>query len=151
MLFWKSKMQFKINSKLNFVVLNTFQKSCKVFIHSFVCLSAHALILANIFQMSWNLNILFIPDIAWILLKMVHIGLMVGLQKRTDVIPYIKAYGGYNEITDAIQIHKSIFPVKNGINSWNILHRGSHKSVPIHNGLWRKNFKAYFNTFILIK
>ena len=36
---------------------------------------------------------LFISDIAWIVLEMVYIGLMDGLQRRTKVFQYITAYG----------------------------------------------------------
>ena len=56
---------------------NIFQQSWKMFMHSdclSVCPPVHALTLVNIFQMSWNLNILLMSKIAWTVLKMVYMG-----------------------------------------------------------------------------
>ena len=59
-----------------------------------VCLFAHALTLVNILQTSWNLCMIFISNRAWALLKIVYKGLVVGLQRRTEVFQWITAYGG---------------------------------------------------------
>ena len=61
----------------------------------FVCLSVcHALILVNIYQMAWNLNMLLMSNIAWTVLKIVYMGLMVHLQRHTKVFWYIMADRG---------------------------------------------------------
>ena len=39
------------------------------------------------------------------------------------------------KLTGVIQIHKSMFSLKNAIKSTNILYAWSHKSFPIHYGL----------------
>ena len=96
---------------------------------------------------------LFIFDRALTVLKMVNVGLIVGLQRHTKIFRYITVNGGkyfkriltylyctkYNEIKlrhSNIYII-STFPIKSGIN---ILFTGSYKSFPIHYGLWRGNF-----------
>ena len=45
------------------------------------------------------------------------------------------------ELTCIIQIYKSMFTMKNGLNSINIFYIGSHKNFPIHYSQWEKNFK----------
>ena len=58
------------------LVIYTFQQSWKVLIHLVylsICPSIHALNLVNIFPMSWNLCMLFIFNIAWIVLKMAYV------------------------------------------------------------------------------
>ena len=75
------------------IVFNILQESWKVFIHS-VCLSVHALTLVNILQMSWNLYVLFISDVALIVVKMVLIELMDRLQRHTKIFQNIIIYGG---------------------------------------------------------
>ena len=42
------------------------------------------------------------------------------------------------KLTKVINICKSLFPMKNGSNSINILNTDSHKSFPIHYSQWRK-------------
>ena len=96
--------------------------------------------------------------------KVGRYGLSACLQRHTKVFWYISTYRGeglkfivthlyctkYNEINVyAIQICKSMFSLKNSINTINILHTGSHKSFPLHYGLQRKIFKTHFNMFIL--
>ena len=70
------------------------------------------------------------------MLKMIFIGVMVGLQKRTKFFRYIIAYVGnffkacinifmyalnIMNLRYSVLIHKSKFYIKNGINSINIL------------------------------
>ena len=38
------------------------------------------------------------------------------------------------------EVYKSMFPVKNGTNSLNILYTGSYNSFTIDYGLWEKKF-----------
>ena len=40
------------------------------------------------------------------------------------------------KLTYVIQIFKTMFPMKNGLNSINILYAGVHKSFSKHKGLW---------------
>ena len=53
------------------------------------------------------------------------------------------------KLTYVIQIYKSMFPMKNGLNSLNIMYTGSHKSFLIHYGSWSEVFKAHFSKPIL--
>ena len=53
------------------------------------------------------------------------------------------------KLTLVIQIYKSMFHIKNGINSINIFHKGSHKSFLIHYGVWRGNFQSVFYHFYI--
>ena len=57
-----------------------------------ICLPVQALTLVNILQLSLNLYILFISDIAWTILKMVCMRVMIHLQRHTKVFQYIMAY-----------------------------------------------------------
>ena len=122
----------------------------------FVCLSVHpsvhALTLVNFLHMFWNLYVLFISDVEWSALKILCLELKGGPQRHTKNFRYITSYGGreklfkriityfcctkYNlknlKIMHAIQMYKSILPMKNGLYSINILYTGSHKSFLIH-------------------
>ena len=69
------------------------------------------------------------------------------MYRYTKEFQYITAYGGgrdfkahFNiyivlnimELKYVIQICENMFPIKNGVNSINILYAGSHKFFPIH-------------------
>ena len=76
-------------------IINTFQKSWKVLMHSVFLSdrpSVHALNLLNILEMSWNLHMLFISDIEWTVVKIVCMELRVRLLRHTKAFRYIKAY-----------------------------------------------------------
>ena len=45
------------------------------------------------------------------------------------------------KLTYAIQIYKSMFPMKNDLNSLHILYAGLHKSFPMHYGQCWESFK----------
>ena len=51
------------------------------------------------------------------------------------------------KLTYVIQIHKSMFPIKNDIKSTNILYTSSHKSLPIYYGL-RGKFLNHILTYL---
>ena len=85
------KFYFELHPFFNNLPLSN--KTEKNFCSQFVFLF-HAITLINFFQMSWNWYMLFICDIAWIVLKMVYIQLMVCLQRHTKVFRYITVYGG---------------------------------------------------------
>ena len=48
-----------------------------------------------------------------------------------------------------IQVNKNMFPMKNGLNSINILYTGSHKSFLIHYSHLETNFKVHFSILIM--
>ena len=50
-----------------------------------------------------------------------------------------------------IYIWHSMNRIENGIHKTNGLFRETHKSFPIHYGLWGEIFKAYFKVFIISK
>ena len=149
-----------------YIVYNVYYKCLSVCNLTYINVgpSVHALTLVNILQMSLNLYMLFISDIEWTVVKMVCMGLRVRLQIYTNVFRYIKAYGGKDfwnvfqhialdvmKLTCVIQIYKNMFLMKNGLNCMNILYTGSHKSFPIHYGLWGRGiFKGYFSKLILL-
>ena len=51
----------------------------------------------------------------------------------------------YNEINIChLDVKKTTFPIKNGINNTNILYTSSYKRIPIYNCQQVKNFKSAF-------
>ena len=48
------------------------------------------------------------------------------------------------EFTYVIQMYKRMVPIRNGINSINILYKGFFKIIPIYYGEWVKNLKSTF-------
>ena len=84
-LLFHTKTSFKVKKKVIFLLLTLSSKVEKCLCIRFVCLSFHALTLVNILQTSWNLNMLFISDKAWTVLKMVYIRQMVCLQRHTSL------------------------------------------------------------------
>ena len=75
---------------------NTFKQCWKIFIH-LVCLSVPpsvlSLTLINVLQTSWNLYVLFIFGIEWIVLKMICIWLRFRQQRHINVFRCIWANG----------------------------------------------------------
>ena len=112
-----------------------------------VCISVHASILANICQMSWNLCVIYI----WHNMDRTENGIYRTKDSFTDTkfsntlrpmgkifksIFYVYIALSILKLTYVIQMYKSIFPIKNGINSINILYTGLPKCFQIHYSLF---------------
>ena len=126
-----------------FVFFTLSNKVKKYLYIRFVCLSVrpslypsvHTLSLVNILQKSWNLNMLFISDIAWTVLKMVCMRQTVYLQRHTKIFRYIKAYEG------KYLKHKLICLCWNKCNIIDICHSDTQKHVSYEK--WYKCYKYF--------
>ena len=86
------RMECIFKCVLQFLIIsNTIEKRLCI---RFVCLSVCVRSFVNILQTSLNLQILFISDIKWTILKMICMGLSLRSQKHTKVFRCISAYRG---------------------------------------------------------
>ena len=85
---------YNINMFKNSGVCPSFSTKLKS-VYAFVLSVCSSICLCTLYfsQMSWNLNMLFISNMAWIVLKMVYMVLTVQLQRHIKVFRYITSYG----------------------------------------------------------
>ena len=129
----------------------------------FVCLSALVSVCArsksvcgrvNVLQMSFNLYMLFISDIAWTVQKMVDMRVMIRLQRHAKVFQYIMAYDG-EKCLKLILTHLDCTKC----NEINIGHSDlqkhvsdtvSHKGFLIYYGFFLKTVENIFSTCFMV-